>query len=179
MPERSLNRVELIGRACADPETRYTGSGNPVTTLRIATGEQWKDKQSGEQQERTEFTRVKFFGRLAEVAGEYVRKGGRVWIEGSLRTDKFTDKDGVERYSTDVVAKDMIMLSGNEGRAHQSEGGGGRNERSGNGPRGGNGNGARQASSNRPQQARGAMNDERRGVPAGGFDDDTDDGPPF
>jgi len=117
---RGVNKVILIGNLGADPETRYTGSGTAITSLRLATSESWTDKSSGEKQERTEWHRVKLFGRLAEIAGEYLKKGRQVYIEGSLRTDKYTDKDGVERFSTDIVANEMQMIGGNAG-----EGGGG------------------------------------------------------
>lgn len=114
MASRGVNKVIIVGNLGADPETRYTGSGTAITSLRIATSEQWTDKQSGERQERTEWHRVKMFGRLAEIAGEYLTKGRQVYIEGSLRTDKFTDKEGVERYSTDIVASEMQMLGGGQ-----------------------------------------------------------------
>ena len=114
---RGINKVILVGNLGADPETRHTQSGAAITSIRIATSESWKDKQTGEQQERTEWHRVKFFGKLAEIAGEYLRKGSQVYVEGSLRTDKYTDKDGIERYSTDIVANEMQMLGG------RSEGG--------------------------------------------------------
>lgn len=114
---RGINKVILVGNLGADPETRHTQSGAAITSIRIATSESWKDKQTGEQQERTEWHRIKFFGRLAEIAGEYLRKGSQVYVEGSLRTDKYTDKDGIERYSTDIVANEMQMLGG------RSEGG--------------------------------------------------------
>ncbi|NKJ21979.1 single-stranded DNA-binding protein [Dyella sp. SG609] len=109
---RGINKVIIVGNLGADPETRYTGNGTAITNLRIATSEQWTDKQSGERQERTEWHRVKLFGKLAEISGEYLKKGRQVYIEGSLRTDKYTDKDGVERYSTDIVANEMQMLGG-------------------------------------------------------------------
>ena len=112
---RGINKVIIVGNLGADPETRYTGGGTAITSLRIATSEQWTDKQSGEKQERTELHRVKLFGRLAEIAGEYLKKGRQVYIEGSLRTDKYTDKDGIERYSTDIIANEMQMLGGGEG----------------------------------------------------------------
>jgi len=119
---RGVNKVILVGNLGADPETRYSASGTAMCTIRIATTDSWKDKQTGERQERTEWHRIKFFGRLAEIAGEYLKKGRQVYIEGSLRTDKYTDKDGVERYTTDVIANEMQMLGG------QGEGGGGRGE---------------------------------------------------
>jgi single-strand DNA-binding protein len=117
---RGINKVIIVGNLGADPETRYTGSGTAITSLRIATSEAWTDKSSGEKQERTEWHRVKLFGKLAEIAGEYLKKGRQVYIEGSLRTDKYTDKDGVERYSTDIIGNEMQMLGGNAG----GEGGG-------------------------------------------------------
>jgi single-strand DNA-binding protein len=109
---RGVNKVILIGNLGADPEVRYTANNAPVTTIRVATSESWRDKQTGELQERTEWHRVKFFGRLAEIAGEYLKKGRQVYIEGSLRTDKYTDKEGVERYTTDIIANEMQMLGG-------------------------------------------------------------------
>ena len=112
---RGVNKVILIGNLGADPETRYTQSGSAITTIKIATTESWKDKSTGEQQERTEWHRVKFFGRLAEIAGEYLKKGRQVYVEGSLRTDKYTDKEGVERYTTDIMGNEMQMLGGAPG----------------------------------------------------------------
>lgn len=113
---RGINKVILVGNLGNDPETKYTAGGTAVTTISVATSESWKDKQTGEQQERTEWNRVKFFGRLAEIAGEYLKKGRQVYVEGSLRTDKYTDKNGVERYTTDIIASEMQMLGGNEKR---------------------------------------------------------------
>jgi len=108
---RGINKVILVGNLGADPETRYTTSGSAITSIRIATSESWKDKQTGEQQERTEWHRVKFFGRIAEIAGEYLKKGAQVYVEGKLRTDEY-EKDGVKRYSTDIIADEMQMLGG-------------------------------------------------------------------
>jgi single-strand DNA-binding protein len=125
---RGINKVILVGNLGADPEMRHTGGGTAVTTINIATSESWTDKQSGEKQERTEWHRVKLFGRLAEISGDYLKKGRQVYIEGSLRTDKYTDKSGVERYSTDVIASEMQMLGGNEGGG-SAGGGGGQRER--------------------------------------------------
>lgn len=116
---RGINKVILIGNLGADPDTRYTGSGTPICTLSLATSESWTDKQTGQKQERTEWHRVKVFGKLAEICQEYLKKGRQVYIEGSLRTSKYTGKDGVERYSTDIVANNMQMLGGQSG-----EGGG-------------------------------------------------------
>ena len=144
---RGINKVILVGNLGADPETRYTANGGAITSIRIATSESWKDKQTGEQQERTEWHRVKFFGRLAEIAGEYLKKGRQVYVEGSLRTDKYTDKDGVERYSTDIIANEMQMLGG--------PGGGGGGEGGGYGGGGGGGY-SRDRGSERSAPSRGA-----------------------
>jgi single-strand DNA-binding protein len=122
---RGINKVILVGNLGADPEVRYTGSGTAIASLSIATSEQWTDKQSGQKQERTEWHRVKLFGRLAEIAGEYLKKGRQVYVEGSLRTDKYTGKDGVERYSTDIIASDLQMLGGGSGEGGGMGGGGG------------------------------------------------------
>ena len=107
----SVNKVILIGNLGRDPEIRYMPSGDALATLNIATTDTWKDK-SGEKQERTEWHRVSMFGRLAEIAGEYLKKGSQVYIEGRLQTRKYTDKDGVEKYSTEIVANEMKMLGG-------------------------------------------------------------------
>ena len=106
---RGINKVILIGNLGRDPETRYLPSGGAVTNLTLATSESWKDKQTGQQQERTEWHRVVFFNRLAEIAGEYLKKGSKVYIEGSLRTREW-EKDGVKRYTTEIVANEMQML---------------------------------------------------------------------
>ena len=112
---RGVNKVILVGNLGADPETRYTASGSAITNIRIATSESWKDKQTGENQERTEWHRVVFFNRLAEIAGEYLRKGSQVYIEGALRTRKWQDQSGQDRYSTEVVANEMQMLGSRGG----------------------------------------------------------------
>ena len=122
---RGVNKVILIGHLGADPETRAMPSGSSVANLRIATTESWRDKQSGEQQERTEWHRVALFGRLAEIAGEYLRKGSQVYIEGSLRTRKWQDKQGNERYSTEIVGNEMQMLGGRGGGGAGAPGAGG------------------------------------------------------
>jgi single-strand DNA-binding protein len=111
----SVNKVILVGNLGQDPEVRYMPSGGAVTNLRLATTAQWKDKQTGEKQERTEWHTVVMFNRLAEIAGEYLRKGSQVYIEGSLRTRKWQDKEGKDRYSTEVVADEMQMLGKREG----------------------------------------------------------------
>jgi single-strand DNA-binding protein len=112
---RGINKVILIGNLGADPETRAMPSGTTVANLRIATSESWRDKQTGEQQERTEWHRVALFGRLAEIAGEYLKKGSQVYIEGSLRTRKWQDKQGNDRYSTEIVGNELQMLGGRGG----------------------------------------------------------------
>ena len=116
---RGINKVILVGNLGADPETRYSANGAAITNIRIATTEAWRDKQSGEMQERTEWHRVVFFSRLAEIAGEYLRKGSQVYIEGRLQTRKWQDQSGQDRYTTEVVANEMQMLGGRGG-----EGGG-------------------------------------------------------
>ncbi len=111
----SINKVILIGNLGRDPETRYSADGAAITNIAIATTDSWKDKATGEKKEQTEWHRVVFFGRLAEIAGEYLRKGRPVYIEGKLRTRKWTDKEGVERYTTEIVADQMQMLGSREG----------------------------------------------------------------
>jgi single-strand DNA-binding protein len=125
---RGINKVILVGTIGKDPEVRYSQAGAALTTLSVATNESWKDK-NGEKQERTEWHRVKFFGRLAEIAGEYLKKGGQVYIEGSLRTEKYTDKQGVEKYSTDIIANEMQMLGGKSDGADRGERSGAGGER--------------------------------------------------
>ena len=110
----SVNKVILLGNLGRDPETRYTTGGDAVTNLSIATSEQWKDK-SGEKQERTEWHRVVLFGRQAEIAGEYLKKGSQVYVEGNLRTRNWQDKEGKERYTTEIVAERMQMLGSRAG----------------------------------------------------------------
>lgn len=117
---RGVNKVIVLGNLGADPETRYTGSGTAITTIRIATSESWKDKQTGEQQERTEWHRVKFFGKLAEIAGQYLKKGAQVYVEGKLRTEEY-EKDGIKRYSTDIIADEMQMLGGKPGKTQDKD----------------------------------------------------------
>jgi len=122
---RGVNKVILVGNLGADPETRYTASGAAITNINIATSESWKDKQTGENQERTEWHRVVFFNRLAEIAGEYLRKGSQVYVEGSLRTRKWQGQDGQDRYTTEVVASEMQMLGSRAGEGSQQSAGGG------------------------------------------------------
>jgi len=112
---RGINKVIIVGNVGGDPETRYMPSGSAVTNLTVATNESWKDKQSGEQKERTEWHRVAMFNRLAEIAAEYLRKGSQVYIEGKLRTRKWQDKSGNDRYTTEIIADEMQMLGGRGG----------------------------------------------------------------
>ncbi|MEQ8234644.1 MAG: single-stranded DNA-binding protein [Gammaproteobacteria bacterium] len=156
---RGLNKVMLIGNLGADPEMRYTASGSAVANIRLATAESWRDRESGEQQERTEWHRVVFFGRTAEVAGEYLRKGSQIYIEGRLQTRKWTDRDGNERYTTEIVANDMQMLGGRGGGSGGGGNYGGSDERPPGGTSGGGGGGGRPPAS-------------RDEPPMGDFDDD-------
>ena len=163
---RGINKVILIGNLGADPETRAMPSGTTVANLRIATSENWRDKQTGEQQERTEWHRVAFFGRLAEVAGEYLRKGSQVYIEGSLRTRKWQDKQGNDRYSTEIVGNDLQML-GSRGGGAASAPGAGAAARGGAGASGGAAAGA------------GASSESEESGGGSGRGDDFDDDIPF
>src|SRR5882757_4484784 len=120
---RGINKVILVGNIGKDPETRYMPNGKAVTNFSVATSEAWTDKQSGDKQERTEWHNVVLFEKLAEIAAEYLRKGSQVYIEGSLRTRKWQDKEGRDRYTTEVIASDMQMIGGRGGAG--SGGGGG------------------------------------------------------
>ncbi len=119
---RGVNKVILVGNLGGDPEVRYMPNGNAVTNITIATSESWKDKQTGQQQERTEWHRVVFFNRLAEIAGEYLRKGTKVYVEGSLRTRKWQDQSGQDRYTTEIVGSEMQMLDSRGNTPDQSSG---------------------------------------------------------
>ena len=121
----SVNKVILVGNLGRDPEVRYAPSGSAICNATIATSRQWKDKTSGEKQEETEWHRVVFYDRLAEIAGEYLKKGRSVYVEGRLKTRKWTDKDNVERYTTEIVATEMQMLGGREGGGGMGGGAGG------------------------------------------------------
>ena len=111
----SVNKVIIVGNLGRDPETRYMPSGEALTTINVATTDTWRDKASGEKKENTEWHRITFFGKLAEIAGQYLKKGSQVYVEGSLRTRKYTDKDGVEKYATDIRADSMQMLGSRQG----------------------------------------------------------------
>jgi single-strand DNA-binding protein len=123
----SVNKVIIVGNLGRDPEVRYMPNGDAVATLAVATSETWKDKTTGEKKEQTEWHRISFFGRIAEVCGQYLKKGSSVYVEGSLRTRKYTDKDGVEKYATDIKGDTMKMLGGRAdggGEASMDDGGG-------------------------------------------------------
>jgi single-strand DNA-binding protein len=124
---RGVNKVILVGNLGKDPEIKYTANGAAVANITVATSESWNDKQTGEKQEKTEWHRVVFFRRLAEIAGEYLRKGSQVYIEGKLQTRKWQDKNGQDRYTTEIVANEMQMLGGRggDGGARPQQGGGG------------------------------------------------------
>lgn len=107
-----LNKVQIIGHLGADPDTRYMPNGKPVTNIRIATSETWKDKQTGDRKEKTEWHSVVAFEKLAEIMGEYLRKGSKVYVEGKLQTRKWQDKEGKDRYTTEIIAGQMLMLDG-------------------------------------------------------------------
>ncbi len=145
---RGINKVIIVGNLGGDPETRYMPSGSAVTNMTVATNESWKDKQTGEQKERTEWHKVAMFGRLAEIAAEYLRKGSQVYIEGKLRTRKWQGQDGQDRYTTEVIADEMQMLGGRGGAGGGSFGGG-----SGGGQQGGGQQGSgQQGGGNAPPQ---------------------------
>jgi single-strand DNA-binding protein len=152
---RGVNKVILIGNLGQDPEVKYMPNGGAVTNVTVATSESWKDKNTGEQKENTEWHRVVFFRRLAEIAGEYLKKGSKVYIEGRLQTRKWQDQQGNDRYTTEIIANDMQMLDSRGGG-----GGGGFNQSSG--------QSSGQSSSQQPAAA-----------PAGGGFDDFDDDIPF
>ena len=118
---RGVNKVILVGNLGRDPEVRYSPNGQAVANVTIATSDSWKDKTSGEKQERTEWHRVVFFGRLAEIAGEYLKKGAQIYVEGRLQTRKWQDKDGNDRYTTEIVAAEMQMLGSRSGAGLPSE----------------------------------------------------------
>src|SRR5262245_59020805 len=154
----SVNKVIIVGDLGADPETRYLPSGEAVTNIRVATTDKWKDKASGEMKEATEWHRISFFGRLAEISGEYLKKGSQVYVEGSLRTRKWQDKDGQDRYSTEIRGDTMQMLGRREGGGEpRAESGEMRGERA-----------ERAAPAAKPAAAK---------KPAGKFDDMEDDIP--
>ncbi|MBX3599372.1 MAG: single-stranded DNA-binding protein [Rubrivivax sp.] len=156
----SVNKVILIGNLGRDPEVRYAPSGSAICNVTLATSRQWKDKTSGERQEETEWHRVVFYDRLAEIAGEYLKKGRPVYVEGRLKTRKWTDKDGVEKYTTEVIADQMQLLGSRDGGGGDDMGGGGG-----------------QRSAPAPRQAPAAAQRPAASKSATGFDDMDDDIP--
>ena len=163
---RGINKVILVGNLGNDPDTKYTQGGMAVTRISLATTSVRKDKD-GNQQERTEWHRVVFFGKLGEIAGEYLRKGSSVYVEGSIRYDKYTGQDGVEKYSTDIVANEMQMLGGGGG---EGGGGGGDFQRGGGGGGyGGGGGGDRPQRQQAPRQEYGGGGGGQRGGQGGGY----------
>jgi len=161
----SVNKVIIVGNLGRDPETRYMPSGDAVTNITVATTDRYKDKQSGEMKEATEWHRISFFGKLAEIAGQYLKKGSQVYVEGSLRTRKYTDKDGVEKYATEIRADTMQMLGSRQGMG----GGNGGDE-------GGYSRPAAPAAQ-RPAAAAPASRPAQRPAAPSGFDDMDDDIP--
>ena len=172
----SVNKVILVGNLGRDPEVRYTAEGSAITSISVATTSTWKDRNSGERREETEWHRVTFFNRLAEIAGEYLKKGRSVYIEGRLKTRKYTDANGVEKYATDIIADEMQMLGGRDGGGDFGGDSGGRSGGYGGGSSGGYGGGASGGGARSGGAAGG-------GAPAGGnrpaptFDDMDDDIP--
>jgi single-strand DNA-binding protein len=159
----SVNKVILIGNLGRDPEVRYAPSGSAICNVTLATSRQWKDKTSGERQEETEWHRVVFYDRLAEIAGEYLKKGRPVYVEGRLKTRKWTDKDGVEKYTTEIIADQMQLLGSRESGGGDDMGGGG-----------GGGGGQRSAPASRPAPAAQRPAAQKSST---GFDDMDDDIP--
>ena len=131
----SVNKVIIIGNLGKDPEVRYLASGSAICSITVATSRQWKDKTSGERQEETEWHRITFFDRMAEIAGEYLKKGRPVYVEGRLKTRKYTDKEGVEKYTTEIHATDLQLLGAREGGGSDADMGAGAQQRSAPAPR--------------------------------------------
>jgi len=163
----SVNKVIIVGNLGRDPETRYMPNGEAVTNVAVATTESWKDKNSGEKKELTEWHRITFYRKLAEIAGQYLKKGSQVYVEGRLQTRKWTDKDGVEKYTTEIIADSMQMLGSRQG------GGGGSSMDDGGGYGGGGGAPARQSSGG----GGGAARAPAAARPAPNFSDMDDDIP--
>ncbi len=166
----SVNKVIIVGNLGRDPETRYMPSGDAVTNITVATTDRYKDKQSGDMKEATEWHRISFFGKLAEIAGQYLKKGSQVYVEGSLRTRKYTDKDGVEKFATEIRADSMQMLGSRQGM------GGGNGGEEGGSASGGGGYSRPAAPAQRPAAAPAAR---PAAAPAPSGFDDMDDDIPF
>jgi single-strand DNA-binding protein len=169
----SVNKVIIVGNLGRDPETRYMPNGEAVTNVAVATTESWKDKNSGEKKELTEWHRITFYRKLAEIAGQYLKKGSQVYVEGRLQTRKWTDKDGVEKYTTEIIADSMQMLGSRQGM------GGGASDDGGSGSYGGGGGGApaRQSSGGGAGGSGGAARAPAAARPAPNFSDMDDDIP--
>ncbi|WP_250464256.1 single-stranded DNA-binding protein [Microbulbifer litoralis] len=191
MASRGINKVILIGNLGADPESRFTPGGVAVANVNLATSDTWRDKQTGQQQERTEWHRVVFFNRLAEIAGEYLRKGSKVYIEGRLQTRKWQDQNGQDRYTTEIVANEMQMLDsrgGDQGGFGGGQGGGYQQQPQGGGfqqggqpaqdpyAQGRTAPSPMAPSTNQPTNQGGGQPSQ---APAGGFDNSFDDDIPF
>jgi single-strand DNA-binding protein len=164
----SVNKVIIVGNLGRDPETRYLPSGDAVSNINVATTDRYKDKATGEMKEATEWHRISFFGKLAEIAGQYLKKGSQVYVEGSLRTRKYTDKDGIEKFATEIRGETMQMLGGRQGMGGPADDGGG----------GGGGYAPRQAPAARPAEAP-AQRPAAAPKPAASSFDDMDDDIPF
>ncbi|MES1927438.1 single-strand DNA binding protein [Salinisphaera sp. T31B1] len=163
--QRGINKAILVGNLGADPEVRYTAGGTAVANVTLATSDTWKDKSTGESQERTEWHRVVLFNRLGEIAGEYLRKGSKIYVEGRLQTRKWQNKDGVDQYTTEVIANDMQMLdSRSSSRSDENQQQGAPQNRV-------------QRPSQQPRQQ--APQQQRQPAFAGGFGEDEEDDIPF
>lgn len=167
MASRGINKVILVGNVGQDPETRYMPNGGAVTNITLATSETWKDKNTGENQERTEWHRITFYQRLAEIVAEYVKKGSKLYVEGSLRTRSW-EQDGVKRYATEIIANEMQMLD-SRGAGGSSAGDGGGSYQS---PRGGGGGGGGGGERGGGGNAGGGSRGQQKPVPEDSFDDD-------
>lgn len=172
----SVNKVIVVGNLGRDPEMRTFPSGDQVANVTVATTDRWKDKQSGEMREATEWHRIVFNGRLAEIAGQYLRKGSQVYVEGSLRTRKWTDKDGIEKYTTEIRADQMQMLGGRQGMGGPSSGG---DDDGGYGQQGGGGGYAPRSQAPAQQQRPPAAAPRSAPAPSSSGFDDMDDDIPF
>jgi single-strand DNA-binding protein len=174
----SVNKVIIVGNLGRDPEIRYMPSGDAIANIAVATSYKSKDRNSGEQKELTEWHRISFFGRLAEIVGQYLKKGSSVYVEGRLQTRKYTDKDGIERYATDIIAENMQMLGGRQGMGGDSSYSG--DDSYGGGGGGGGGGGSYDAPPSRPapqRQAPPAPAARPQPKPAANFSDMDDDIP--
>lgn len=171
MASRGVNKVILVGNLGQDPEVRFMPAGGAVANFTIATSESWKDKQTGEQKERTEWHRIVMYQRLAEIAGEYLRKGAKVYVEGRLQTRKWQDQNGQERYTTEIVANEMQMLDGRGQGGAQGGGGFGGGQQMGGGSQGGFGSQSQQGGgfNQQPAGGQGGFNQQPAGGQQGGF----------